>query len=417
MITSLRIENYKAFNEKVELNLEADARNKKLFTNYITLGKYNVLKSAGIYGKNNVGKTCIIDAVDTIKKVLMNLPVIMNPNIFYNNSIVSLGISFISDDFGFSFDFKFDTEKQEYVYENYSTFDVYNKNRKKVLILKDTINNIYESEDENFEALLPNLSNTNIVLYTANTAFFPKVDKLKNIFIYFATRMQVVKLTNIPISRTIDELKRNSSNVKEIVDFIKRADLEIEKFGYSDNIKINVSRLEGSQMAPPEKVLEGANLADIYKLFSVHKGRYMPFVAFDSTGTKKIVALASYIVDNIKDGGTLFVDELDNGLHFELARAIVSMYNSEANTKGQLVFTTHDVCLLDCKKLLRKEQIWFASKDADRTYLYSLNDFKSRDEIGVRSESDIVDLYKKGVFADLPEPDLIKWLMEVVNGK
>ena len=41
------------------------------------------------------------------------------------------------------------------------------------------------------------------------------------------------------------------------------------------------------------------------------------------------------------------IDELDAGLHFKLTRAVVALFNNALNEKAQLIFTTHDVTLLD----------------------------------------------------------------------
>ena len=112
----------------------------------------------------------------------------------------------------------------------------------------------------------------------------------------------------------------------------------------------------------------------------------------------------------------MVIDELDSSIHFKLTRAIVSMFNNELNDKAQLIFTVHDVTLMDCQKLFRKEQIWFVSKDEEKVYVYSLADFTATD--GVRDTSDIIEKYRKGIFAALPEPELIKSLLSLkVNTK
>ena len=418
MITSLRIENFKAFNESVELSLDADIKSKKFFTNYKTYNEYNVLKTLGIYGKNNVGKTCIINAARTIKNVLLNKIVDIHTNMFLQNAIASLGVSFIKDLKGYSFDFKYDTNTREFVYEKYATFDTNKREKEKTLILKDCINNIYECDNSDFKHLLPNLSNDNIVLYTAKTNSFENIEQLKNIYTEFASKIYILNMFNIPITQTLEEMKKKDENAQEIAEFIKKADLEINNFEFNEDVVIEFEDINNkdSKPVPEEKIFHKPEMMELLKLVTYHKDRPVPFMLFDSTGTKKIAAVASYIIKNIKNGGTLFIDELDSGLHFKLSRAIIAMYNNLSNSNGQLIFTTHDINLMDCKKLLRKEQIWFADKDSKRTYLYSLNDFKTRD--GVRSGvTDVNDLYKKGMIANLPEPDLISWLLGVKNDK
>lgn len=82
------------------------------------------------------------------------------------------------------------------------------------------------------------------------------------------------------------------------------------------------------------------------------------------------------------------------------------------NERAQLIATVHDVSLLDCQTLFRKEQIWFTHKDKETAYLYSLAEFTT-DKTGVRDTTDLIDKYRKGVFGALPEPDLFQSLMEV----
>ena len=88
----------------------------------------------------------------------------------------------------------------------------------------------------------------------------------------------------------------------------------------------------------------------------------VPSIIFDSTGTKKIASIASYVIEALEKGRILVIDELDNSLHFRLTRAIVALFNNELNTNAQLICTVHDVSLLDCQNLFRKDQIWFTHK-------------------------------------------------------
>ena len=140
----------------------------------------------------------------------------------------------------------------------------------------------------------------------------------------------------------------------------------------------------------------------------------MPSILFDSTGTKKIAALASYVLEALEQGRILVVDELDNSLHFKLTREIIAMFNNEMNKKAQLIATVHDVSLLDCRTLFRKEQIWFSHKDREHAYLYSLAEFSAGDD-GIRETTNLVEKYKKGLLGALPMPDLFNSLYDACN--
>lgn len=66
---------------------------------------------------------------------------------------------------------------------------------------------------------------------------------------------------------------------------------------------------------------------------------------------------------------------------------------------------------MDCKRMFRKEQIWFVHKDKNGVYVYSLADFTA--EKGVRDTTDIIEKYKKGALRALPDPELINSLLSI----
>ncbi|MCB9232527.1 MAG: ATP-binding protein [Bacteroidia bacterium] len=119
----------------------------------------------------------------------------------------------------------------------------------------------------------------------------------------------------------------------------------------------------------------------------------------ESHGTNTLFILAGLILLKMKDGGTLFVDELDASLHPDLTRMLVQLYQDENTNPGnaQLIFTTHDTNLMD-SGLLRKDQIWFADKnELGETDFYSLQDFE-----GVRETTPFDKWYSAGKFGAKP---------------
>ena len=124
--------------------------------------------------------------------------------------------------------------------------------------------------------------------------------------------------------------------------------------------------------------------------------------------------LASYVLNALEQGRILVIDELDSSLHFKLTREIIAMFNNEMNRKAQLIATVHDVSLLDCRTLFRKEQIWFSHKDSDHAYLYSLGEF-SAGEDGIRETTDLIEKYKRGLLGALPKPNLFNSLYDACS--
>ena len=96
MLIEVRAKNCYAFDEEIQFSMKADMRNKKFGSNVHKENNFNVLKTAGIYGPNNTGKTCLIKCIKAIKNVLLNKDKEMMPNIFTNNTICELGVTFLS---------------------------------------------------------------------------------------------------------------------------------------------------------------------------------------------------------------------------------------------------------------------------------------------------------------------------------
>src|SRR5262249_21113921 len=98
----------------------------------------------------------------------------------------------------------------------------------------------------------------------------------------------------------------------------------------------------------------------------------------ESAGTRALIHIAPLIVDALRDGGLLCVDELEASLHPTLALNVVRLFNDAVHNpnNAQLVFATHDTNLLGSvvgEPALRRDQIWFTEKDADGgTDLYPL---------------------------------------------
>ena len=416
MITRFKFNNCFAFNKPVEMTLRADMRTKKFSSNVINVNdNLNILKSIAIYGPNNTGKTSFIKCINAFKRTLENKPISLSANIFTGNSISTEAVSFIYNEKEYNYEYKFDCDKHSYVYEKMVEIvrDKNSNETEKLIFLKDTLNEKYECpEDQKLQEVLNIASTNNILIYTVQTEKFDTLNKIKEILINLAKSIVIVTMNNIPNEKTIEILKNKDEETKKIVNFIKNADIYLDDYRYDDKVQLEVDNKEAE-----EEILKNQDLMDQMRIVSVYKGKPVPSIIFDSLGTRKIAALASYVVTSIEKGQTLVIDELDSSLHFKITRAIMSMYNSELNKNAQLIATLHDISLLDCKKMFRKEQIWFTDKNEEQTELYSLKDF-SYEQSGVRGDTtDIQDRYSKGAFGAIPDPDLISTLLKEDDGE
>ena len=418
MLVSLKFNNAFIFSKETNFSMKADMRNKRLASNVMELPVDNVLKSACVYGSNNSGKTCLVRVIRALWSVILSQPGNISPNLFANNPVVSISCVFIQDEKEWEYSFSLNTASMEFLYEKFMhiTYDQYKNQKEDVYFERDFITQRFFSKDELLTPSLPLMGRANILIHVVDSSTLPFLKEARQILINFARRIVIVDMNNIPLSQTVAMLKNHDALQKDIVSFIKHADLDLDDFKYEE-ANMPSPKQGFPQQQPAEDVIAmkiQQSFEDSLRLTSVYKGVPVPSLLFDSTGTKKIAALASYVVSALKNGQILVIDELDSSIHFKLTRSIVSMFNNELNDKAQLIFTAHDVSLMDCKKLFRKEQIWFVHKDDDGVYLYSLASFTAED--GVRDTTDIIEKYKRGVLGAIPEPDMLKTLLQVKNG-
>ena len=413
MIIEIRVKNCFAFDKQVIFSMKADMRNKKFASNVHRENNFNILKTAGIYGPNNAGKTCLIKCIKAIRQILLNKKPGLMPNIFTDSDICELGVTFLAFGRKFSYDFKYDTAEKEFIYESFSEIlkDQYGNEKEIFWLVKDSVQGQYSCADEDAVQMMPLMAKNNLLCYLIDTSKFEHLEEMKKIIVDFAGKIDIINMNNIPMEHTIKLMKNKNQLQQKVVDFIKNADLYMDNFEYADMDQIKV-KAEDEGEKPDEKVLElPETIMDQIRLVSTYKGVHVPSMLFDSTGTKKIAALAGYVVEGLEQGRILVIDELDSSIHFKLTRAIVAMFNNELNINAQMIFTIHDINLMDCKKLFRKEQIWFVHKDKDGVYVYSLADFTAQQ--GVRDTTDIIEKYRKGALGALPDPELLNSLLSI----
>ena len=410
MILSISVNNFLVFGKQAGMSFIADKSIKKFYSNVCPEGQFDILKSACIYGANNVGKTCMLKAIAAVKAVLSDVDYSFPVNIFTDSSECKISVSFAHEGGAYSYEFVYDSSLNDgqprgFVYECMCRLlqSGDGTTAERIFVRDCKSGQYYFEGDQALAELLPLVSCSNILIYTVNTQRYPAAAKCREILTAFARSIEVVDMNNIPIDKTVSVLKNNLSIRERTVELIKLADLDIDDYVYSDELS------RPATFRPQENVFSLPDCPeDMYRLTSVHRGKAVRSLTFDSTGTKKMVAIASYIIEALTEGKILVVDEIDSSLHFKLTRAIVSLFNNELNERAQLIFTVHDVTLLDCRRLFRRDQIWFAAKQNGDVKLYPLSLFLTG---GSKAEGDVLEKYKSGDLGALPEPDLISVLL------
>jgi AAA15 family ATPase/GTPase len=416
MILEIAFNDYRFFKGTNSLSFCADARTKKLLSNAQLIDEKNVLKAVGIYGPNNSGKSNIIALFQIFKTVLAgSADFESNRQLFGDSALASFSITYDNDDGKgwLRYDFCFDSSTRRFIKEKLTSIKYYSAGSpfSNVIFEKDNESKRFFVFGDDHSDVLSVIPSKLPILYSIEleSGTFAPLSEYRDSLKALSDSIEIVKMFNIPVAKTIETLKNGGEEKRRfILAFMRDADVSLKDFCYKKDIKV---MKEGKEI--DERALAGyEQLPDALHLMTTYGNAQVPSLFFDSNGTKKIEALASYIYEALSEGKTLIVDELDNGLHFKLTRAIVSAFNNLANERGQLLFTAHDLMLIDSKNLMRKDQIYFLQRDASKAKLYCLKEATAA-EGGPREGSDLLKRYNHGDFGAVPSPDFVDEVIRI----
>lgn len=122
-------------------------------------------------------------------------------------------------------------------------------------------------------------------------------------------------------------------------------------------------------------------------------------LAKESDGTRRYLHLLPILLDKQRDRVYL-VDELDRSLHTTLSRSLIRSFRrivERKERKLQLIFTTHDVILMEGDNL-RKDEIWVTERDeVHQAHLISMAEYKD-----IRPDNQLRKSYLEGRMGGLP---------------
>jgi len=154
----------------------------------------------------------------------------------------------------------------------------------------------------------------------------------------------------------------------------------------------------------------------VRNLLFTHRGESddcPPFsIAQESDGTIAWLALMVPVIDTLRHGGILCVDEIDSSLHPHLMDVVLGLFADPQLNKehAQLLFTSHETYILSplSEIQLSPEQVWFTDKSFDGvTELACLADFPRH------SDANIAKRYLAGRYGGTPRlaPSLLESLL------
>src|SRR5574344_704115 len=113
MICCFSFKNFMSYKEKVEVSFCADERIKRFLSNSADVegNKKKILKTVGIYGPNNTGKTCLIEAFNVLSLLMKNHAVNNVYNYFSNSQITDFEVIYNVNKTTYKYDLSYDSFK------------------------------------------------------------------------------------------------------------------------------------------------------------------------------------------------------------------------------------------------------------------------------------------------------------------
>jgi AAA15 family ATPase/GTPase len=197
------------------------------------------------------------------------------------------------------------------------------------------------------------------------------------------------------------------------IDKIEGEEISIEAVDlpkqFKEMFKDKIKDDEAAQIVSPDKkrytIFREKGQLKCLQLVTYHHSKNGGQIRFDvsqeSEGTQRLIDLLPAFHDLLSPSSdkVFVIDELDRSLHTLLTRSLLESYlvSRSSDSRGQLIFTTHDGLLLD-QSLFRRDEFWFIDKDENgASSLSALSDFKD-----VRHDKDIRKSYLQGRFGGIP---------------
>ena len=393
MLLEFRVRNYKSIRDDQSLNLVASSSDKELADTHLVPTELKSLpravRSAVIYGPNASGKSTLLFALNYMRAVVAESAVIVQPGQTYNVQPFKLDETSLKEPTEFEMNFVLGGVRHQYGFAMTSkrivreSLTVY-RTSKPTQWFSRALAADGESYDYEFSAYLTGSRKLWQDSTRPNALFLSTAAQLNSELLSPVFRSIVEGVVYLPAGALLSydlttALLATEEGRTTIREFLSAADISIAgvqavpRKGFRNQVEF---RAGGVSHASQE---EAEFLVPVFE-HNTANGRATFELQEESGGTQRLYTLVAPVLDVLRDGRALVVDELDSSLHTLLVRRLISMFHDPSLNKfgAQLIFSTHDTSLLD-HNLFRRDQIWFTEKDAAQaTRLYPLTDFSPR---------------------------------------
>ncbi|MEI7841894.1 MAG: ATP-binding protein [Gallionellaceae bacterium] len=393
MLLEFRVRNFRSLRDEQVLSFVAATDKSLAATNTIQSGIKAaplLVRSAVIYGANASGKSNVIKALQYMRGVVAESASIIQPGQTFG--VQPFRLDTISSDQATAFEATFILDGVRYQYGFEMTTERITSEH--LLVYKafkpqQWFERTYDPKSgrDSYD-FGPGLAGQKSVWEKAtrpNSLFLSMAvqlnsEQLRPIYDWFISKLAIYnEIAPLNPQLSVDML-RQPEGKKAICNFLTAADISINDINVVTNKVMGQAVRLDFATGKTEVRNEEQEVNEIQFQHVTDSGKAMFGLGDESLGTQRLLFLAGPVLDILKRGLTLVIDELDSSLHPLLVRRLVELFHSpEFNPNGaQLLFSTHDTSLLD-PELFRRDQVWFVEKDRDQaSKLYPLTDFSPR---------------------------------------
>lgn len=437
MLLDFSVSNFKSFADTADFSMLAAPKQTGLDYSLASFRegsrKVRSICSSVIYGPNASGKSNIISAMDVLRAIVLrgnirNAEEHASPNpasvsleLIPNKSLstakpVSFSIDFYEKEMRFHYKLSIDLGK--FLKESH---------KRKILSEELYVNNemVFSRGDTlvlgNFKKIVPYImpgvsEEDEGTLSIARNGLNPEELFLTNGFklIYAPALAGIIldwmtnKFMVICRADSMQLIRRFSDVKKQSVYVVKTVNEAAKLFGINSNAVGYVVNDDDKE----------AKLCSIFNDQSGKRSVAIPADIFESYGTIRFINLFPIVIRAIRTGGTLVVDEFDASIHPKALMSIISVFhNDDINLHhAQLIFNTHNPIFLN-SNLFRRDEIKFVERDDDthNSILYSLSDFGTAGENGVRKNEDYMTNYFVSRYGAIKDIDFSPIFEEIMN--
>ena len=432
MLIRFQVKNLYSFEEETEFNLLTND-SEHLPHHKKHCNGVDFLRLSAIYGANASGKSNFVRAIGLLQNIVKKGKIIDEVSDYKFKlskealtKPISLAIELLSNSKMYYYTLTFDQKKilNETLVETFKDKEdriVFERSltneRQEIPFIESEVKN--EKERMFLELLSDKLLSKDELLLTFLTQKYPnEYADINNVFEWFSDVLIVLN-SNFKIRGIAHKFDKHDSIVKFVNTFIPTLSTGIQRIevqkkeiqGDSDDMKHLKDNIKNDQEQlftntnPDTReeitfVMEENDKIFAKRIFTEHLDKeghrvFFPF-GWESDGTKRLLEYTPLINGVINAEVVFVVDEIERSIHPMMIKELIRKISSDTSAQGQLIFTTHESCLLD-QEILRTDEIWFTQKDkGGATHMYSLSDFN------ISNTANIEDGYLNGRYGGIP---------------